>query len=249
MPESVTVFVLLASPFVGSFLTVLIARLPEGRQVVFGRSRCPACAGPIPFRDLVPVAGWVLRRGRCSRCGAEIPVWYPVVELTAAVLAVWAFLVVPGWLALATCILGWSLIVVAFVDWQRLIVPDAVVLPLAAVGLGVSVSFGAERAVDHLIGAAVGYIALRAVGAAYQMLRGEEGLGRGDAKLFAAAGAWVSWVGLPSVLLWACLAGLAVATVRAVRSGRLDPRQKLPFGSFLALGIWLVWLCGPVRIP
>lgn len=152
-----------------------------------------------------------------------------------------------SWAGLLGTALGWALLRLAVIDARHLILPDKITLPLIAGGLIAGYALHPAMLPDHLIGAIAGYLALWGVGAAFQVLRGHAGLGLGDAKLFAAAGAWLTWVGLPTVLAIASFAGLALALVSRVVSGPGDKNKPLPFGPPLALGIWLVWLYGPIQ--
>jgi leader peptidase (prepilin peptidase)/N-methyltransferase len=160
--------------------------------------------------------------------------------------AVWAFLVVPGWLAWATCGLGWVLLTLAMIDFRHLILPDSLSLPLIPAGLGIAWILDAERLLAHGIGMVVGFAFLLAVALVYQRVRGREGLGLGDAKLFAAAGAWLGWQGLPGVILIAAASGLAGTLLQAWLANGLDTARPVPFGPYLAAGFWLVWLYGPL---
>ena len=261
-------FLLLAAPCVGSFLGVVAVRLPAGRSVLRGRSACPHCGTRLGFLDLVPILGWRLARGRCRHCNAAIPWSYPAIELAALAVAAWSLAVLPGWLAWASCALGWGLIALAVIDARHLLLPDALTLPLVPAGLAVAWLVDPAKLPGHALGAAAGFLALAAVGLAYRRLRGREGLGLGDAKLFAAAGAklfaaagaklfaaagaWVSWQGLPSTHLLAAAGALAWHLGAARLSGqglggRLEGRE-LPFGPYLAAALWLVWLYGPVVV-
>ncbi len=238
----------LVAPFVGSFLGVLIARLPVGGAVVFARSACRACDHPLGPDDLVPVISWLASRGRCRHCDAPIGATPICVELAALALAVWAATVVSGWLLWVTCALGWTLLALAVIDWRHQILPDQLTLPLAALGLGVAYAVDTDGVAHHAIGAAAGFAAFAAIGWAYRRLRGRDGLGLGDAKLLAAAGAWVSWTGLPGVVLTAAVAALAVALAGALAGRALRADSRLALGPYLALGTWLVWLYGPIMI-
>ena len=247
----VPVLGVVAAPFVGSFLGTVIVRLPAGRPLVLGRSVCPHCGRPLRPRDLVPLASWLVNRGRCRDCGAALGLFYPLVELAALAVALSAVVAMedaPPWLVLASLGLGWMLLASAWIDARHYLLPDALVLPLIPAGLAVSWVVAPESLVDHLLGAAIGYGGLALIATLYRRLRGREGLGAGDAKLMAAAGAWVAWQGLPSVLLVASLAGLLVAVARAARGHRLAGESKLAFGPYLAFGLWLVWLVGPLGI-
>ncbi len=249
-------FLLFAAPCVGSFLGLMAVRLPAGRSVLRGRSACPDCGVVLGFLDLVPILGWCLARGRCRHCGAPISWSYPAIELAALMVAAWSLAVLPGWLAWASCALGWSLIALAVIDARHLLLPDALTLPLVPAGLAVAWAVDPAKLPSHALGAAAGFLTLAAVGIAYRRLRGREGLGLGDAKLFAGAGAWVSWDGLPSILLLAAAGALAWHLMAArltgdrpgVRTGGRSGGRELPFGPYLAAALWLVWLYGPVVV-
>ncbi len=240
------VFLLVAAPFVGSFLGVVIDRLPHGRPVLWGRSRCASCGCSLAPRDLLPLLSWIAMRGRCRHCDAPIGGFSPAIELAALGVAVWAASQTSGALLWVATGLGWALLVLAVIDWRHFLLPDRLVLPLVPAGFAVAIWFNPAALADHLVGAIAGLAVLTAVAWAYRRLRGREGLGFGDAKLFAAAGAWVGWQGLPSVLLLGALLGLAGTL--ALHAGRhpLGTTTRISFGSYLCLGLWLVWLYGPI---
>jgi leader peptidase (prepilin peptidase) / N-methyltransferase len=235
---------ILVAPFVGSFLGVLVRRLPAGRPVAWARSACESCGAAIAARDLVPLGSFLALRGRCRACAAPIAGFHPAVELAALGVACLAALAAPEdparlWIG---CGLGWALLALAWIDWEHLLLPDAITLPLVPAGLAATFWLGPEALAAHAAGAALGYGAFRGFAYAYRWLRGREGLGRGDAKLLAAAGAWLGLEALPTVLLLAALAGLGAAGALAWRLGRSDPGAPLPFGPCLALAFWLCWL-------
>jgi leader peptidase (prepilin peptidase)/N-methyltransferase len=234
------------APFVGSFLGVLVLRLPAGRPFALARSACPHCGVTLGAADLVPLASWVVLRGRCRHCSAALGAFYPGVEIAAVGIAAWATLTLPGSLVWIGCVLGWVLLAAALIDFRHLILPDALVLPLIPAGIALHALIVPERWPDHVIGAASGYLGFVAVRAIYGWLRGREGLGLGDAKLLAVAGAWVGWQGLPSVVfLGAALTLAGLLAVRATGHG-VDLKGEIPFGPALALAIWIVWLYGPL---
>ncbi len=239
-------FPVAAAPFVGSFLGLLADRLPAGGRVVSGRSACPHCRHRLGPRDLVPVLSWLVARGRCRYCGARLGVFYPAIEIGALAIAVWAASMLGGWLLWAGCALGWTLLALGLIDARHTVLPDELTLPLIGAGLGVAYLIDPALLPDHAIGAAAGFAAFMAVGFAYRRLRGREGLGLGDAKLLAGAGAWVSWWGLPSVVLLAALGALTVALGRSIAGRPVSLTDEVPFGSALALALWLVWLYGPL---
>jgi len=242
------VILLLAAPFVGSFLGLLIERLPAGETVVLGRSRCRRCGVALGPVDLVPLLSWVASGGRCRHCRAALGWFHPGIELAALGVALWSVLVVPGWLAWASAGLGWTLLALAVIDQRHMIVPDVLSLPLIPAGLLVAALAPAGGVLHHMVGVVAAAVSLGAIAWAYQRVRGREGLGLGDVKLFAAAGAWVGWQGLPSVLLIGAAAGLAAACIAARAKGGPGSSEPVAFGPYLALGLWITWLYGPVSV-
>lgn len=239
---------LLAAPFIGSFLGVVVRRLPAGRPVVLGRSRCERCGHVLRPFDLIPVVSWLALHRRCRYCAAPVGWFYPAIEVAALAVAFWAASEIDGWVLWATCGLGWGLLTLALIDAREMILPDAFTLPLAAAGLGVAALLQRELPISNLIGATAGFAVFFLVARAYSLLRGREGLGAGDAKLVAAAGAWVSWEGLPGVVFLAAATALLVVATNAALGSAPRPGQKLAFGPYLCLGIWLIWLYGPLII-
>jgi leader peptidase (prepilin peptidase)/N-methyltransferase len=235
-----------AGPFVGSFLGVLVTRLPAAEPVIASRSRCPHCGHPLGPRDLVPLVSWLASGGRCRYCSRSLGFFYPVIELAAALVAGWAALIVSGWPLWATCALGWTLLALAVIDQRHLVLPDELTLPLLVAGLIVAYVLNADAVIDHAIGAVAGFAALFVLAVVYKRVRRREGLGIGDAKLLAAAGAWVSWTGLASVVLMASATGLIVVLAQTVFGRRVATDERIPFGPYLCLATWLVWLYGPL---
>ena len=234
---------------VGSFISVAAMRYPVMRGVVLGRSACPQCGRRLPARDLVPVVSWIMRRGQCRYCRYPISVTYPALEISALAVPLWAATEVDGWLLWVSCALGWALLALSAIDFRRYVLIDALTGPIAAGGLGVAFVLSPDSLLHHAIGAGAGFLIFATLAAAYRRVRGREGLGLGDAKLAAAAGAWVSWWGLPSVVLIASSVGLAATLALHWMSGRpLSAAARLPFGPWLALGLWVTWLYGPLEL-
>jgi leader peptidase (prepilin peptidase)/N-methyltransferase len=233
---------ILVAPFIGSFLGVLILRLPEGRPIATGRSVCDHCGHRLGVRDLIPFVSYALSKGRCRYCGQAIGSFPIMIELAALAVAAWAATVTAGteiWLA---CLLGWALLTAAWIDIRTMILPDALTLPLLAAGLIVTAVTDPDSLTDHALAAALGSLLLFATARAYRLLRGRDGLGLGDAKLLAALGAWIGLSDLPVVLLLASCLGLAAAGAGRLLGKRVTAATAIPFGPFLSLAGWLAWL-------
>ena len=250
---------------VGSFLNVVIHRLPkmmenewrnqcaelhgdapvedEPFSLIRPRSRCPSCGHPISALENIPILSWLWLRGRCSDCHAPISPRYPIVEAvtglcSAAVAAYFGY----GWMLLGALLLIWSLIALTFIDADTQLLPDSITLPLLWMGLCFNL-FGVFADLSSaVLGAMVGYLSLWSVYWAFKLVTGKEGMGYGDFKLLAALGAWLGWQMLPLIILLSSLVGAAVGIVLIIlaRQGRHVP---IPFGPYLAAAglIALIW--------
>ncbi|HYC75163.1 A24 family peptidase [Brevundimonas sp.] len=233
----------------GSFVGLVSLRLPRGEGFVAGRSSCRGCDRPLAPWRLIPLLSYAVSRGRCVDCGAAIPIRYPLMEFACAAIGVYAALTQPTIAAaLLTALLGWQLLLIAVVDGEHLWLPDRLTLPLLGSGLLAATVLHPLTFVESLTGAVVGFGGLWLVGHAYRLVRGRDGLGGGDPFLLAAGGAWTGWIGLPSILLWAALAGLSIVVARLLTGARVSGSDRMPFGIFLALGVWLTWLLGPLGL-
>ena len=249
MPRSDLLMVLplvLLAVVVGSFLGALILRLPAGASIVVGRSECPRCHARLTARDLIPLLSWIRLRGRCRLCHQPISTFYPIIELAAVGVALWAATVTAGWILWASCFLGWSLLALAVIDWQHHLLPNELTLTLIPTGLGVAYFVEPTTAIDHAIGTMVGLIGLTAVAWIYQRIRRRDGLGGGDVKLLAGLGAWAGWIGLPTIILLSSVMALTGVMMRMLLGERFAATDRLPFGTYLAAAGWLVWLYGPL---
>jgi leader peptidase (prepilin peptidase)/N-methyltransferase len=235
-----------AAPFVGSFLTVLITRPSAGRSVVWGRSTCDHCGHPLGIGDLVPIASWLAAGGRCRYCDAPVAALYAGVEAAALAAAVWAAALTAGASLWLSCALAWCLLALAVIDVREGLLPDALTFPLLLIGLAAAIPEGRTDLLDRGIGAIAGFASLAVTRVLYRRIRGREGLGLGDAKLLGAAGAWVSWEGLPSVVLIGSIVTLTWALAERWRGRPVVLDQRIPFGPGLCLGAWIVWLYGPL---
>ena len=236
----------LVAPFIGSFLGLLIRRLPEGSPIARGRSRCDACGATLRVRDLVPILSWLVAGARCRYCRQPLGWFYPGIELAALAVAVLAVLIDGGQRAWLDCLLGWWLLALGWIDLRCWLLLDALTLPLIIAGLAAAFLFDPDQLTDRALGAALGYLSLTAIATLYRALRGREGLGGGDAKLLAASGAWLGAAALPQVILLAALSALAAAGCMRLTGVRLGIHSAMPFGPFLALATWVLWLLGPL---
>jgi leader peptidase (prepilin peptidase)/N-methyltransferase len=230
---------------VGSFLATAAARAADGFQGLWlGRSRCPACGAMLRWPELVPLLGWLARRGRCRHCGAPIAAAYPLTELAAALVGALPGLLLPLPAAIVTALLGWWLLALALIDLATFRLPDALTLPLLPLGLALSLAaprlgLALPSPAAAVLAAAAAFLLLLGLRWAYARLRGREGLGLGDAKLGAGAGVWLGPEGLAWLLLLAGLLGLALSLAR---ERRLEGDLAVPFGPPLALAFWLLFL-------
>jgi leader peptidase (prepilin peptidase) / N-methyltransferase len=226
---------------VGSFLNVLIARLPEGESLVHPGSRCPHCGHPVRPYDNVPVLSWLWLRGRCRDCGQPISARYPLVEALTGVLC--ALVVVAkgadedAWLGIALVL---TLVPITFIDLDRRIIPNRIVGPSAVVALAILALTDVDALPEHLIAAvaAGGFFLLAAL--AYP-----RGMGMGDVKLAALLGLYLGSSVAPA-LLAAMLSGTVVGGAIIARKGVAEGRKTaVPFGPFLALGALVGLFAGP----
>jgi leader peptidase (prepilin peptidase)/N-methyltransferase len=230
---------------VGSFLNVLVYRLPREISVVkTPPSSCPACSTPIRWFDNIPLISWLVLRGRCRACRAPISIRYPLVELTAGLLAVASFarwgLSVTGFEVL---IFAWISLALGLIDFDYQILPNVLTYPSIVFGLVFSWLGGYTWWLDALIGALVGALLPTLVIVIYKLWRGIEGMGWGDVKYLSAIGAVVGLRGVVGVLVVASIMGALVGLALIV-SGRGTGKTALPFGTFLALAV-ILWLYAP----
>jgi leader peptidase (prepilin peptidase)/N-methyltransferase len=253
---------------VGSFLNVVILRLPvmmdrswreDSRallatppiaaaetnvSLVHPPSSCPHCGHRIRPHENVPVLSYVLLRGRCGNCREPISPRYPIVELLTAVLSVIVVLRLGiGWPAVAGLVLTWALVTLTVIDLDHQLLPDSITLPLLWMGLAIN-SGNLFVPLDTAVwGAIAGYLSLWSVYWGFRLITGKEGMGFGDFKLLAALGAWVGWIALPTVILLSSLVGACVGLFMVLVRGR-DKSIPIPFGPYLAAAGWLTLLYG-----
>ncbi len=229
---------------VGSFLNVLIYRLPRRQSIVRPRSHCPACGELIHWYDNMPLVSWLLLRARCRRCKAPISVRYPAVEAAGGLVAVLAFLRFGLTTAgLEAVLFAWLSIVLGVIDLEHQLLPDVLTYPTIVLGVAGALAGGLTTPLESVLGVVVGAGLPVLVIVLYKAIRGIEGMGWGDVKYLAAIGAVVGVQGCLWVLILAAILG-ALVGVGLVAAGRGSGRTPLPFGTFLAIAA-LVWLYLP----
>ncbi len=228
----------------GSFLNVLIYRLPRDRSIAWPPSACPSCQARIRPWDNVPVLSWLWLGGRCRDCRAPISWRYPAVELSAALLLVGlAHALGPRLGLVPAAVFALALLAVAIIDFDFRIIPDEISLGGLLLGLFAR-GFGAADIATGLIGALVGGGSLWLVATAYRKATGVEGMGGGDVTLAAMIGSFLGWPGVFLTIFGAALAGTLVGA-GLLLSQRGDRRTALPFGAFLAPAAVFAAVAGP----
>ncbi len=240
---------------IGSFLNVVIHRVPKMMQresdnyvaqecgsplphtdrynLVVPRSACPHCGHHITALENIPVISYLFLGGKCIQCKAPISVRYPIVELLTGVLSavlVWRF--GSGLAGLATLLFAYLLIAMTFIDADTQLLPDDLTLPLLWCGLLVNVKATFVPLEEAVIGAAVGYLSLWSVYWLFKLVTGKEGMGYGDFKLLAALGAWLGWKMLPLIILLSSLVG-AVVGIMLILFAKHGRHAPIPFGPYL----------------
>ncbi|MGI9082048.1 MAG: prepilin peptidase [Thermoleophilaceae bacterium] len=236
-------FIAVLGALIGSFLNVVIHRLPRGESLVAPGSHCPVCSTPIAPYDNIPVLSWLLLRGRCRHCDAPIAARYPLVELFTA-LAFAAVVAVRGLdddLALELVLVA-VLVAVAAIDLDHLIVPNRIVVPAAVWAIAAAAVFRTGELPELLIAGAAAFVFLLLAALAYPA-----GMGMGDVKLAGMMGLYLG-LSIAPALLAAFLAGSAVGIGTLVREGAAARKKGLPFAPFLALGGLVGLLAGPALI-
>ncbi|GAB3368574.1 prepilin peptidase [Massilia agri] len=263
---SATLVAALFGLLVGSFLNVVIHRIPKMMQresdnyvaqesgkepphtdrynLMVPRSACPCCGHQITALENIPVISWLALRGKCRNCKAPISARYPAVELLTGVLAgvlVWTF--GTGLAGLATLLFLFLLIAMTFIDIDTQLLPDDLTYPLLWAGLLVNINGTFVPLQDAVIGAAAGYLVLWSVYWLFKLVTGKEGMGYGDFKLLAALGAWLGWAMLPTIILLSSVVGaiVGISLIVFAKRGRDKP---IPFGPYLAAAGLIALLYG-----
>lgn len=252
---------------VGSFLNVVILRLPKRLEwewkrdsletlgqgdlydppppgIVVEPSHCPHCQHKLSWYENIPLFSWLALRGRCRNCKAPISIQYPAVELLTMLLVtacVWRFGF--GWQGFGASLLSCFLVAMSGIDLRTQLLPDQLTLPLLWLGLIASVDNLFVPAKVAIAGAVLGYLSLWTVYWVYKQLTGKIGMGHGDFKLLAALGAWAGYKALLPIVLLSSVIGAVIGSIWLMTKGR-DQATPIPFGPYLAIAGWIVFLWG-----
>ncbi len=251
---------------VGSFLNVVIHRLPlmmqreweqqcnvlldqpQSEQEPFTlsvpRSRCPSCGHAITALENIPVLSYLFLRGKCKECKSAISCRYPLIEaLTGLLSAVVAWQFGFDWTLIGALLLTWSLIALTFIDADHQLLPDSITLPLLWLGIIFNLFEVFTDLQSSIIGALAGYLSLWLVYHVFRLITGKEGMGYGDFKLLAVLGAWLGWTVLPTIILLSSLVGAIVGGLLIIFAGH-KKEIPIPFGPYLAAAGWIAMMWG-----
>lgn len=267
-PAGFITFATLFGLLVGSFLNVVIHRLPimmekewhanclalqgseltepqEKYTLVSPRSSCPKCKRSISALENIPVISYLLLGGKCKGCNTKISMRYPLVELfTGALIGAVAYKFGYSATTLFTAIFIFALVALTFIDFDTQLLPDDITLPLLWLGLLFNISNGFVDLKSAVIGAMAGYLILWSIYWMFKLVTGKEGMGYGDFKLLAAIGAWFGWQMLPAVILLSSVLGAVIGIGLIAFQGK-GKNTAIPFGPFLALGGVAALFYGP----
>ena len=253
---------------VGSFLNVVIYRLPKMMQqdwqkqccelldiknengeeqqvnLIFPGSSCPACQHKITTLENIPVISYLCLKGRCKSCNVKISPQYPLIEiltgLTTAYIT-WHFGFSPQ--TLFAVLLTWALICLSVIDLEHSLLPDDITLPFMWLGLACNIFGVFTDITSSLIGAMLGYSILWLIFMGFKVITGKEGMGYGDFKLLALLGAWLGWQSLPLIILLSSIAASLIGIIMILFRGR-DKSVAFPYGPYLAIAGWITLLWG-----
>jgi len=267
-PTAFIITVTLLGLLIGSFLNVVIYRLPlmmeqEWREqctdlngqaaspeeqtkmtLSSPRSACPHCQYKIRAIDNIPILSYLFLGGKCRGCKESISIRYPLIEtFTGLLSAIVAYHFGFGWVCFGALLLTWTLIALSFIDIDHQLLPDSLTLPLLWLGITFNLFNQFTTLESSVIGALAGYLSLWLVFHLFKLITGKEGMGYGDFKLLAALGAWLGWSFLPSIILLSSLVGaiIGLSLIFFTRHGRDVP---IPFGPYLAAAGWIALIWG-----
>ena len=267
LPWLLYVCLLTLGMLVGSFLNVVIYRLPlmmetrwrsdccellevekdkpgERLTLATPNSHCPHCRAAIKPWHNIPVISYLILGGRCAVCAEKISIRYPVIEMITGLLTLsLGFIFAPSLMLVGAILLTWSLIALTMIDVDHQLLPDDITLPLLWLGLALNTMGTFVSLQDAVLGAMFGYLILWSVYWIFKLLTGKEGMGHGDFKLLAALGAWLGWQVLPLIILLSSLVGAVVGIALMIIKQR-GKEIPIPFGPYLAAAGWISLLWG-----
>jgi leader peptidase (prepilin peptidase) / N-methyltransferase len=241
---TLTILFFILGAVIGSFLNVVIYRLPKDESIIRPGSHCPNCGTPIKFYDNIPFLGYLILKGRCRKCGSVISIRYLLVEMITALIFATLFHLYGLSIELPILLVFASvLIVISFIDFDYYIIPD--ILSLGGIALGIIVSFGRSNftLIDSILGVILGGGILYVIAKSYEVIRKREGMGGGDIKLLGMIGAFCGWKGVVFSLVTGSLVGTVIG-IPLMLIKRQDTKYALPFGPFLSLGALLYTIAG-----
>ncbi|WP_313904112.1 A24 family peptidase [Thalassotalea sp. PS06] len=276
LPYVYYVAVLILGLLIGSFLNVVILRLPKMMEaewyqeccefladklskdtqktlkqqapekitLIHPASTCPKCQHKIKPWENIPVVSWIFLRGKCSSCKTSISPRYPIIELVTGLLSLYvAYHYGVSWQALAMLLLTWCLVALTMIDFDKMILPDQITLPLIWIGLLLNLNGMFVDIEQAVLGAVAGYMSLYTIFWLFKLITGKEGMGFGDFKLVAVFGAWFGYALLPLLILMASLVGAVIGIALMVFKNH-EGSKPIPFGPYLAIAGWITALFG-----
>lgn len=261
METLLLIYATLLGMILGSFIGMAAVRIPAGHSIVRPRSRCVSCEHVLSWFENIPLFSYLVLRGRCRHCRVWISPKYFLIELITTLVTVVAYFKIEPWGRFVMWELGFILpiLLLIFIDWEAMLLPDAITLPGIALGFALHLadpywnlpkallpSVGASL-LESLIGALLGFVTLFLLALTYRKLRGREGLGGGDIKLAAMLGAFFGWQALFFIFFLSSLTGCVVVLVGIVL-GKLRKDSPIPFGVFLGAAALLYLFYGPALL-
>ena len=239
------IFVIILGALWGSFANVCILRLPQNKGVVSGRSYCPKCKKKIIWKDNIPIISYILLKGKCRKCKKPISSQYALVEMLSLIsFASIYYLYGISFTTLLLIILALVLIIIFFIDLKHFIIPNTLTFPLMALGLIKSFIPNLNEIfpnyIDSIIGGLFGYGIIWSIIFFYKQIRKKEGMGLGDAKLFAVIGFWFGWISIPFVIFLSSIIALLSVIPDLIKNSKKMTTQ-IPFGPYIIIGT-LVYL-------
>jgi leader peptidase (prepilin peptidase) / N-methyltransferase len=233
------ILLVIAAPFMGSFLGAVIVRWSSGRPLYSSRATCDCGQVVLSPRDMIPIASWAVSRGRCRICARGLGRLYPAIEIAALIIALWSIIALPGADIWTGAAFGWALLVIGMIFWRDGKLPMAVVVGVGIAGLLLAGSNGFITLRDHFLAAVIAFAAYFVLARLLNHWQQRQFARPGDAVLPAALGAWLGWQGLPDLLVLSMVAALALILLNRAS---LPLHRDRMLAASLCAGAWLAWL-------